>query len=231
MHAGSGFVSAAEAASKLKVHPSRVRAMAQARQLDSKKIAGRWLIDQASLDRRCDSEVVDGRPYSPANAWALLCLADGRQVDWVGPSALSRLRRKLKSYGLFALAPRLRLRAQVMSFWVHPAVFRRLVMEPDVVKAGAGAAAEYGIDIQASDELDIYIPRRRVDDIVAKYQLKPSDRPNIVLRVVEDDQGFDWRRGVGGALVAVDLFESQDPRSRRAAREFLERFDSSASRS
>jgi len=199
--------------------------MAHAGQLVADKIAGRWLIDRASLERRNDSVVVDGRPYSPANAWALLCLAEDRRVDWVSPSALSRLRGKLKSHGLLDLAPRLRSRAAAMELRAHPSALSHIVLEPGVLKAGASAAQDFGIDIQAGEEVEAYVARNVVNDIVAKYHLAPSDRPNVLLRVVEDNVDPAWRSSIGAAVVAIDLFESEEPRSQRAARRFLERLD------
>jgi excisionase family DNA binding protein len=222
--AQSNFISAAEAAARLGVHPSRVRAMVHAHQLNATKIAGRWLVDQASVDRRRDSRVADGRPYSPANAWALLRLADGQQVDWLGPSALSRLRSKLRTSGLLELAPRLRARARAQGLRGHSSALQQLALEPGVVKAGASAAADVGVSIQTSDELEAYISRARFDEIVAKYHLERSNRPNVLLRVVDDDRLPAWQGCVGRAAIALDLYESQDPRSRHAARELLGNF-------
>ncbi len=61
--------------------------MAHAQQLNAEKIAGRWLIDQASIDHRQESVVVNGRPIDSVNAWALLNIAAGHSVDWLSPSA------------------------------------------------------------------------------------------------------------------------------------------------
>jgi len=199
--------------------------MARAQQLEADKIAGRWLIHRASLDRRQDADIVDGRPYSAANAWALLCLSDGLPVDWVSPSALSRLRSKLRSHGLLALAPRLRARAHRLSFRAHPSALQRIAQEPEVVKSGVSAAFEAGSDIQAAEELEAYVSAARVDALASRYHLEPSDRPNLVLHVVGDDLPFAWENCVGRACIAIDLLESDDPRSRRAARELLERLE------
>ncbi len=221
----SDFVSVPEAAQRLGVHPSRVRAMVRAGQLEAEKVAGRWLIHRTSLDRRQDADIVEGRPYSAPNAWALLCLSEGRPVHWIDPSALSRLRAKLRSHGLLALAPRLRTRAQRLSFRAHPSALERLPREPGVVKSGVSAASEAGMDIQADDELEAYVSASQVDALVSRYHLEPSERPNLVLHVVADDLPFAWEHCVGRACIAIDLLESDDPRSRRAAKELLERLD------
>jgi len=224
MFAQDNLLSAADAALQLDLDPSRVRAMAHSGQLVAKKIGGRWLIDQSSVEHRRESEVVDGRPFSAPNAWALLCLAEGESVDWVSRSALSRLRSALRNRGLHGLAPRLRSRAQPMYLRAHPAALDRMASEPDVVRAGVSAASGVGIDVLPSEELDVYLPSGRVEDVVSKYGLEASDRPNVVLRVIADVDPFPWQDCVGPAVVAIDLFESHDPRSRRAAQQFLDRF-------
>ncbi len=92
------------------------------------------------------------------------------------------------------------------------------------MKSGVSAASEAGIDIQAGDELEAYVSAVRAD-LVSRYHPEPSDRPNLVLHVVADDLPFAWQDCVGRACIAVDLLESHDARSRRAAKELLKRLD------
>ena len=93
------------------------------------------------------------------------------------------------------------------------------------MKSGVSAASEAGIDIQAGEELEAYVSAARVDALASRYHLEPSDRPNLVLHVVGDGLPFAWENCVGRACIAIDLLESDDPRSRRAARELLERLE------
>lgn len=225
MTAESQFISVPDAASRLELHPSRVRALVHAHELQAERIAGRWLIHRASLERRQHADVVDGRPYNAANAWAILRLVEGQPVDWVSPSGLSRLRSKLRSQDLLALAPRLRSRAHRMSYQAHPAALRRIAAEPEVVKSGISAALQVGIDIQGGEELEAYVSEASADALVTKYHLDSSDRPNLVLHVVDNDVPVAWRGCVGPACIAIDLLESGNPRSRRAAIEFLKRLE------
>ena len=69
-----GQIPVADAAAALEVHPSRVRAMIAAGQLEAEKISGRWFVDRKSVENRRSQPSVNGRPFSEANAWALLCL-------------------------------------------------------------------------------------------------------------------------------------------------------------
>lgn len=212
-----------EAADILGVHPSRVRAMVNSGQLNAEKLAGRWFINRSSLERRSSIDSPDGRPFSPVNAWALLCLADGKQAGWIDKSAQSRLRGHLKRRSWEELVPRLRSRARSIRLRAHPSALNRLAQEPGVISAGVSAASWYGIDIQPSDEMEAYIYESRADELTHRYRMEPSERPNVVLRVVPDDVPADWQECVGGVVAAIDLVESQDPRSRRAGNDYLSR--------
>lgn len=224
-------VPVSEAASALEVHPSRIRAMVSAGQLEAQKVAGRWFIDRSSLERRHLVDPGDGRPFSPANAWALLCLAEGESVDWVSQSALSRLRNHLKHRSLDELAPKLRSRARMMRLRGHSSALDRIADEPGVVRAGASAAKDVGIDIQANGELEVYVSDRLANELVRKYHLEPSDRPNVLFRVVSEEVPFIWQDCVGPAVAAVDLIESVNARSRRAGKEYLSYLGQSRHRS
>ena len=210
-----------EAANILKVHHSRVRAMVNAGQLDAQKLAGRWFVERSSLERRRFLDSPDGRPFSPINAWALLCLAQGNRPEWVDKSARSRLRGHLKRRSWQELVPRLRSRARPVRLRAHPSALGRLANESGIILAGVSAASRYGIDIQPSEELEVYVYQARAGELIQRYKLEASDRPNVVFRVVSDDLPPDWQECVGGAVAAIDLVESMDLRSQRAGRGYL----------
>lgn len=215
-----------EAADILEVHPSRVRAMVNAGQLDAEKLAGRWFVSRSSLEQRRSMESPDGRPFSAVNAWALLCLADGKRADWVDRSARSRLRSHLRRRSWEALVPRLRSRARSVRLRAHPAALDRLEQESGIILAGISAASRYGIDVQPSDEFEAYVYEARADELIQRYRMEPSERPNVLLHVVPDDVPSDWQQCVGGVVAAIDLIESLDARSRRAGKEYLDNFAS-----
>jgi hypothetical protein len=87
--------------------------------------------------------------------------------------------------------------------------------------AGVSAASRYGIDIQPSEELEVYVYQARAGELIQRYKLEASDRPNVVFRVVSDEVPPDWQECVGGAVAAIDLVESMDLRSQRAGRGYL----------
>lgn len=93
------------------------------------------------------------------------------------------------------------------------------------MRSGVSAASEAGMDIQAGEEFEAYVSDAQLGSLVAKYHLEPSDRPNLLLHVVGNGVPIDWQNFVGQACIAIDLLESNDPRSRRAAKRFLERLE------
>ena len=70
------------------------------------------------------------------------------------------------------------------------------------------------------------MPQSRVAELAERFALDAdSDRPNVRLRVVSDhDWPFEAGQRVAPApVVAVDLLDSDDQRTQRAARELLAR--------
>jgi len=91
-----------------------------------------------------------------------------------------------------------------------------------VVRSGVSAAADHGADIVASDSLEAYVPAARIAAIVKQYGLDPdAERPNVILRVVDDAVWpFAPEEQVAPrSVVAIDLLEADDERSRRAGAE------------
>jgi hypothetical protein len=107
-------------------------------------------------------------------------------------------------------------------FYGHPSVLEPLAAEPEVVRSGVSAAASHGADIVTSDFLEAYVPEARIAVLVSRYGLDPdAERPNVVLRVVgEGVWPFAPEMDVAPrSVVAVDLLEADDERSRRAGAE------------
>ena len=110
--------------------------------------------------------------------------------------------------------------------YAHPSVLQPILRHPGVVRSGVSAAADYSIDIIAEEAGEAYVRSSEVEDLVERFALdEAADRPNLILRVVDDDAWpFDAGEGVAPPLVAaVDLLEADDERSRRAGADLLER--------
>ena len=219
--------SVAEAAQRLGVNRERVGAMIAAGQLRARKFAGRWLIDESSVDELWARPRPVGRPFSVHRSWGLLMLASGRHPDWLSPPDVSRLRRVLRERSLEELAPRLEGRATKHLYRAHPSDLARIPTAGVVLLAGASGAGEYGLDLVSEGELDVYGEAGRLAELKDRFALRESERPNFTLRVVPEIWPFQsGERVVPPAVIGVDLLASVEPRFRRAGKQLLERIAS-----
>lgn len=214
----------AEAAAELGVSERRVRQMLADGVLDGERIGRAWVIDAAQLQSVGRLRPKVGRPWSAASAWALLALADGNEPG-VSPVDRSRAKKRLAE-GLEHVVGRLAARAELRRFYAHPSVLDRIAQAPEMVRCGVSAAAEHGADLLASDSFEGYVRVSDLGALVSRFALDgDAERPNVVLRVVDDAVWpfSEEQRAADRAVVAVDLLESDDARSRRSGAELAGR--------
>ena len=191
--------------------------------ISGQRVGRTWVIDRSALEPLRQHRATAGRPWRPESAWALLAVASGRETT-LSPAQRSRARRRLDA-GLEHLLVQLAVRATIRSFYSHPSTIPLLGTEPDVVPSGVSAAAHYRLDIVATDQFEGYVSTTAVPALVSRFALDEDPRrPNVVLRVVDDRL---WPFGPGDEvapppIVAVDLLEAKDDRSRRAATQLLQ---------
>jgi excisionase family DNA binding protein len=219
------LVNVEEAALQLGVSPRRVRKMLADSLIPGVRIGRAWGLEERHIDRFKDHRAPIGRPWSASSAWAALAMADGND-SILAPVERSRARRRMSGRGFLGVVDRLAARAERGGFYGHPSVLRRLANEPSLILSGVSAAAAHRADVRASEFLEAYVPLSQAQGIIRRYALRPvEERPNIVLRIVEDSvwpfAGGD--RMAPRAVVAVDLLESDDERSRRAGSELARR--------
>jgi hypothetical protein len=225
------LISVPDAADALGLSPARVRLLASNGGLPAQKIGGRWLVERGGVEKRRSRGSAGGRPFAPRNAWAVLGLASGDEVDGVDPVVRSRLRRALALEGLGALALRLERRAEVHRYSGHPGEISYLLADKRLVVSGISAARAVGLDVLAGNEADGYVRNSDLDGFVGEHALLPAAAldANVVLRVVPDDVWAEFLKGrphAPEAPVALDLVEDVDPRTRAAGKELLGRLDS-----
>ena len=221
------LISSAEAARRLGVHPSRMRALADRGELGARKLANRWFFLRDAVERRADDKRPGGRPYDPGNAWALLLRHSGERSAPVSKSIDRRLEaRSRKPLGL--LLPRLRRRAEVRYYFGPEFAVQELVRRPDFVASGASASRAYAIDIKAPGVIDGYMPKRKAEEVAYRYALQQSSerQANVVLRAIDGYWPLAGRSVAPIAAVAADLVESVDQRSQRAGRQLMRRLPS-----
>lgn len=218
------WMSAVEAADRLGISPARVRVLVRRGDLFAERVAGRWLVDAASVDRVASRPRRAGRPFDPRAAWALLAMADGRSPDWLSAAERARLEQVLASRDVLDLAAQLGRRAAVEHWHVHPSLLDPIAAEADVVIAGPRASDDLAGDRSA---LEVYVHRDVADHLRAVYRPALAVRnANLVVRIVEGPWPFARHdRRAWPALVAVDLLEEHpdDPRCRDVAVRMLAR--------
>jgi len=222
------LLSIPEAAKELKLHPSRVRALASAGSLPAVKIGHRWAVDRSAVAEHWRRLHAVGRPFEPGNAWALLFLASGRDADWLDPSSHWRLRQALARDGLVGLAPRLDRRGSPRRFRVHPGEIRYLLEDPRLVRSGISAVSEHDLGLVSGQEADGYIRENDLADLQREHAMQPAElvEGNVLVRVLPDKAWhFVDERVAPLAAVALDLAEDPDPRSRRAGQARLKAID------
>ena len=146
-----------EAAERLGVAPQRVRALAQAGELEASRAAGVWLIDADSLAKRLllaelGVAASSARPWSQRIAWAAMRALDGDDVLLSGldRKARYRLRRRLDDPEAARLLSAVRNRARVVRASVHPSRAGRL--RQLVVPSGITGAGIHGFGLTGDDD-------------------------------------------------------------------------------
>ena len=208
-----------EAASRLGVHPSRVRQLLHAGDLGGRQISGVWLISANDVARRASRRSQPGRPLAPARAWGLLDLLDHGSAPWLSPVARSQVRQVLRGIS-GADADRwravLRARSEVHPSRAHPAALRRLLDTPGVRASGSIDVAGHGIDLVVVNALpEVYVTASEWPQLARSLHLVTvhTGVPDVVVRVPRIPLAFAHRLSLGAAAVAADLMDSDEPRA------------------
>src|SRR5688572_21571065 len=82
-------ISVVEAAAFMNVSPRRARELVRDQRIPGRQVAGVWLVDAAGLR---PSRGRLPRPMSPRNAWALVHLFEGAELEHLAASERWRLR-------------------------------------------------------------------------------------------------------------------------------------------
>lgn len=218
------LVSVSDAAKRLGISARRVRALAANGRVPAQKIANRWFVEVDRLSERGQSAGARGRPFSPKHSLGLLYLASGDDARWLSDYEKWRLRRYALPR-LESLLPRLRGRANVHSVHAPESVVKRLASDVKFVRSGVSAAELHRADISGRSVLDGYYRERDFNKLFYRYALEPAPEvaANLIVRGIEDDNPLAGRRHMPIAVVAADLADSADARSRRAGVQMLRR--------
>ncbi len=224
-----------EAAARLAVRPSRVRALIGSGALEGRRVGSQWVVSAQDLERR--EELVGAgarsRAMSARTAWAAADLLDGGKASWLTTSERSRLRSRLTH--------RAGAGWQTYSRWLrsrHTAATRYRIADRDiaellsadgVVAAGASAASAHGLGLSAAGRADVYADATACARLVDEFFLIRSATGNLVVRTVDGDwhrrtsRDREGRAVAPRLMVAADLLDTDDARSRTAGRDLLDR--------
>jgi hypothetical protein len=220
------LIPAVDAAERLGVSQTRVRAMVKAGLLDGQKVGGRWFVGLDGIRRRERWGAVDGRQLQPENAWGVLALGSGARPTWIPNDDVRRLAQMLDERGLLGLAPRMGQRATTHHFYGHPGVLQALATAPEVRLTGVSAAQENDIGIVGGREVDAYIAASALESIVTRFALEPRRAPgNVSLRTLPPEIAHVTDAPTPRAAVALDIAEATESRSLEAGTAAIQRLD------
>lgn len=208
-----------EASRRLGVNDSRVRKMLRAGLLRGRRVGNSWVVLVDDVARLENNRVRAGRPLAPRRAWAVLELLDAGRAPWLSDSARSQVRShldRLDQPGPEIWRSLLRSRSHVVHALAHPAALKRLADIDGVVRAGASAAAQRGLDLVVVGESvpEFYVEASAWPQIARSLAIRESSsEPNVVIRVPHDVWPFGDEAEVSDAALAADLLESAEPRA------------------
>ena len=210
--------SSKDAAESLGVSVQRVRTLARTGRLEARKVGSRWVMVAPPGKRDPRS----GRPVSSAIAWAMLAELSGARPTWVHPSALSRLRRRLKDPEWVSRSlQHSQARARVVRWRALPADLPKSLKKAGIVPTGLSAVTGEIDIVPSSGKIDAYVDHNMLALVEKQFRpAKESDEPNLTLRVPTLPWILAFSRAPL-AVVSADLLLSGDPRVVRAGREAL----------
>lgn len=211
-------LSTAEAAGRLGVSDRQVRRLVQRGELPATWIGGRLVLDSADVDRRIARAPDRGRPFASRTAWAALWEISGERVSWLQSSEGSRLRRWLRHATPEPLALATRERARVERYRVLPRYLDELAGATGVIRGGVSAVDEVSADIVTLGAAELYCSEQTRRRLVADHGLTESREPNVVIRIPLLDFSLldHGRTAMPAGVIAIDLLEADDVRTRRA---------------
>ncbi len=214
----------AEAADELGVSDRRVRQMLADGRLPGVRAGRSWVLEEQAVREYAKNRPGAGRPWKPSSAWDVLALADGNRVP-SSPIDKHRAQKRLE-LGIGSILQQMANRAERHWFYAHPSVLEAILGLPRFVASGVSALGPNHIDLAVADQIEGYVPNLELDGLIDQFALDgESNRPNVLLRVVSDDC---WpfaprQRHAPPSVVAIDLLDSANERSRRAGQDLLDR--------
>ena len=218
-------VGSSELARRLGLDESRVRRLAASGKLPARKVGHDWLFEIDLIGSEFSKDRSRGRPFSRESALGVLFLASGADAPWLTPAARSRLRRRLKDVA--KMRPRLRSRGERRLYSAPASLLRDLRKDQAFVQSGVSASERYGMRIASQSALEGYADASLIDRLTHRYALERvgEREANLVVHVVPRRLLPDGRV-MPIAVVAADLADYSDERTRSVGDDWLRRYAS-----
>ena len=215
---GVDVLTVGEAAERLGVSGHEVRRLIRTGALPASRVGRTLVVDDEAVAARARLPIGAGRAFAPRTAWAALWELSGLRADWLDAPGRSRLRTRLSGLDPEQLVAATRGRAERHALRVLPAYRERVLQAEGVVPSGMTAAGVVGADVVATEAADeVYCRADRLQALRREFGLADRGEPNLVVRVPTFAQlPVELREQMPVAVVAVDLAESADVRTRRA---------------
>lgn len=216
----------ADAAERLGVSAHEVRRLVASGTLSAERVGRMLLLDEHGVTRRARAHISRGRALAPSTAWAALWEASGERAGWLEGGARSRILSWLHSRSVEQIAAGCRSRAVRVDVRVLPGYRAALLGETGVVAGGMTQAERAGADVLGSGGIpdEVYCSAETWARLRRDFGLTETGEVNLVARIPRfDEPELLTRTVMPDAVVAVDLVESADPRTRRAGLALMER--------
>ncbi|MFC6706167.1 helix-turn-helix domain-containing protein [Flexivirga alba] len=221
----------AEAAQRLNVNQSRVRALIAAGGLEARRFGTQWLVNSDSVEHQAALTTANatGRTMSQRIAWAAADLADGGDAEWLTASERSRLRRRLRGVTRVETVQRwLASRSNhVARYQIGDVDIEDLLHHDDVVSTGVSSVTSYNLGLGTGGTADAYVSRGVAASLISDLFLIESRTGNLTLRIVDNDLHRRTSRHLRGRVVTprlitgVDLADSRDTRTKATGNALL----------
>jgi excisionase family DNA binding protein len=219
-------ITTSEAARRLGVSAHEVRRLVGSGDLAATPVGRMLLVDQAMVRARMHARPGPGRALAPRTAWAALWEASGERATWLDRSTRSRLRRWLREHDAEVVAAACRRRAERTDLRVLATYRDDVVSAAGVVISGITARDQVSAGISAVGDVadEVYCSRLTLGALTREYGLARTGPTNVVVRVPAFGNDVVLARlAMPVAVVAIDLSESTDVRTRRAGFTLLAR--------
>jgi hypothetical protein len=198
-----------EFAQKRNISERRVLQLIEQGDLRARKLSSRWLIDAAELSNPSNL----ARPMSPKMSKAFLDLLSKSELPVLLDSAEKfRLRKRfvlLKQHQEPALLLKswLRKRAENRHYGINVKDLNQIRQEPKIIPSGVSDPRS---GLSANNFFEGYVNKNWIKAVEKKYLLVPSNKPNVILRIVDEELS----RPIPYGYLLADLAEHYEARDR-----------------